>query len=94
MFRPVLAPDRGMLFEFKTPQEVYFWMKNCPHPLDMLFIEADGAILSIANAPPNSTAPIPSGGKITGVLEIRGGRAVEIGAQPGDQVRNRFFRHG
>jgi uncharacterized membrane protein (UPF0127 family) len=95
MYRPALAPDRGMLFEFATPQSVNFWMDHCPVPLDMLFIEADGTILSIArNAQPESKAEIPSGGPIVGVLEIRGGRAAEIGAQPGDQVRQRFFHHG
>jgi uncharacterized membrane protein (UPF0127 family) len=94
MFRPVLAADRGMLFEFSAAQPVSFWMKNCPHPLDMLFIEKDGTVLSIANAQPFSEAPIPSGGPITGVLEIRGGRAAEIEAEPGDRVRHRFFHHG
>jgi uncharacterized membrane protein (UPF0127 family) len=94
MFRPLLARGRGMLFEFSANQPVAFWMKNCPAPIDMLFIEKDGTVLSIANAQPNSETPIPSGGPITGVLEIRGGGAAEIDAAPGDQVRHRFFRHG
>ena len=94
MFRPPMAANRGMLFEFGSPQQVSFWMKNCPHPIDMLFIQADGTILSIANAQPNSETPIGSGGPITAVLEIRGGRAAEINAEPGDTVRHRFFHHG
>ena len=95
MYRPALARDRGMLFEFNKPQRADFWMKNCPVPLDMLFIEADGDILSIArNTTPYSEAAIDSGGPIVGVLEIRGGRAAEIGAIPGDRVRHRFFHHG
>jgi hypothetical protein len=95
MYRPALPADRGMLFEFTRPQEVDFWMKHCPVPLDMLFIEADGTILSIArNTTPFSESGIDSGGVIVGVLELRGGRAAEIGANPGDQVRHRFFHHG
>ncbi len=96
MYRPALAADRGMLFELtRTPAPQAFWMKNCPVPLDMLFIEADGTILSIArNTAPYSEEPIPSGGPVTAVLEIRGGRAAEIGAEPGDKVRHRFFAHG
>jgi len=96
MFRPALPPDRGMLFEqYRVPREAAYWMKNCPVPLDMLFIRADGTILSIArNTTPYSEQPIYSGGPVTGVLELRGGRAAEIGAQPGDQVRHPFFRHG
>ena len=93
MFRKVMAPERGMLFDFKAPQEVAFWMKNTLIPLDMLFIAADGRIVSIAsNAAPMSETPIPSGGEVLGVLELKGGRAGEIGASPGDRVRHRIFR--
>ena len=92
MFRKTLAADRGMLFDFKTPRPVAFWMKNTLIPLDMLFIAADGHVVSIAQrAIPLSEIPIPSGGAALGVLELRGGRAAEIGAQPGDQVRERIF---
>jgi len=92
MFRPALAADRGMLFDFKHVGSVAFWMKNTPVPLDMMFIAADGRIVSIAhNATPLSETPIPSGGPVLGVLEVRGGRADEIGAAPGDTVRARIF---
>ena len=92
MFRKTLAADRGMLFDFKTPRLVAFWMKNTLIPLDMLFIAADGHVVSIAqDAVPLSEIPIPSGGAALGVLELRGGRAAEIGAEPGDQVRERIF---
>jgi uncharacterized protein len=92
MFRSKLAPDHGMLFDFKTAQPVGFWMRNTLIPLDMVFIGADGYIVSIArNAVPLSDATIPSGGPALGVLEIRGGRAAEIDALPGDRVENRIF---
>jgi uncharacterized membrane protein (UPF0127 family) len=92
MFRKSLAADRGMLFDFHASQPVAFWMKNTLIPLDLLFITSDGQIFSIArNAIPEDLTPIPSGGAVLGVLELRGGRAAEIGAQPGDQVRERRF---
>ncbi len=92
MYRKSLAADRGMLFDFKTPQPVAFWMKNTLIPLDMLFIAADGRIIAIArNAAPYSETPIPSGGDVLGVLEIRGGRAAETGIEPGDRVTERIF---
>ncbi|MEO7027701.1 MAG: DUF192 domain-containing protein [Caulobacteraceae bacterium] len=94
MFRKSLAPDRGMLFDFKTPRPVAFWMKNTLIPLDMLFIDTQGRVLSIArDAKPMSETPIPSGGEVLGVLEVAGGRAAEIGAEPGDRVDERLFRH-
>jgi uncharacterized membrane protein (UPF0127 family) len=92
MYRKSLAPNRGMLFDFKSPQPVAFWMKNTLIPLDMLFIASDGRVISIArNATPMSETPIPSGGDVLGVLEIRGGRAAEIGVEPGDRVVERIF---
>lgn len=88
MFRKSLAADRGMLFDFKTVQPVSFWMKNTLIPLDMVFIGADGRIVSIArNATPMSETTIASAGPVLDVLELRGGRAAEIGAAPGDRVR-------
>ncbi len=92
MFRKKLAADHGMLFDFKHAQMVSFWMRNTLIPLDMIFIGPDGRIISIArNATPLSDANIPSGGPTLGVLEIRGGRAAEIDALPGDRVENRIF---
>ena len=93
MFRKQMLPDRGMLFDFGSPQAVTFWMKNTIIPLDMIFIAGDGHVLSIArNAAPESEALIPSGGPILGVLELRGGRAAELGIKPGDEVRERIFK--
>jgi uncharacterized membrane protein (UPF0127 family) len=96
MFRESLAPDRGMLFDFqRTQPELAFWMKNTLIPLDIIYIRADGTVLSIArNATPLSEVPIPSGGPALGVLEIAGGRAAEIGLRPGDRIRHRIFKGG
>ena len=92
MNRKSLAPDRGMLFDFKTEREVAFWMRNTFIPLDMVFIQADGRVLSITrNAVPFDETPLPSGGPVRGVLEIPGGRAAEVGIQPGDRVLHRIF---
>lgn len=87
MFRRSLAPDAGMLFDFRTPQEVAFWMVNTFIPLDMVFIGADGTVRTIhANARPQDPTPIPSNAQVQFVLEIAGGRAAEIGLEPGDRM--------
>jgi uncharacterized membrane protein (UPF0127 family) len=92
MFRRSLAPDAGMLFDFKTPQEVAFWMKNTLIPLDMLFIDENGKIATIyREATPLSLANIPSNAPVRAVLEIPGGRSQELGVMPGDKVVHRIF---
>ncbi|MDB5562704.1 MAG: hypothetical protein JWN11_2122 [Hyphomicrobiales bacterium] len=86
MNRQSLAPDAGMLFDFQTEQQVQFWMQNTLIPLDMLFISADGVVKTIhVNAKPMDTTPIPSQVPVRFVLEIPGGRSVEIGLKPGDR---------
>ena len=89
MFRTSLAPDAGMLFDYHHEQEADFWMQNTLIPLDMVFISADGIVKSIhVNARPMDTTPIPSGGPIRFVMEIPGGRSVEIGLKVGDKFDN------
>ena len=95
MFRKELAPERGMLFIFQQQHEVAFWMKNTLIPLDIIYIQPDGTVLSIArNTTPLSEAPIPSGGPVVAVLELAGGRAAEIGLLPGDRIVHRAFKRG
>lgn len=92
MFRPPLEDDRGMLFQFPDSAERGFWMRNTPNSLDIIYIAADGRIVSIAkHTTPNSESTYPSNGASKGVLELRAGRSDEIGAKPGDQVRHPFF---
>jgi len=92
MYRPPLEADRGMLFEFPMAKEQGFWMRNTPSSLDIVYIGADGRIVSIAShTTPFSEATLPSNGAAKGVLEVRAGRMDEIGAKPGDTVRHPFF---
>ena len=87
MFHRTLGPDRGMIFPYDPPQDVSFWMKNTFIPLDMVFIRHDGSIARIAHAKPMDLTPVPAGEPIAAVLEIRGGRAAELGIREGDVVR-------
>ena len=64
-------------------------MQNTLIPLDMIFIGGDGVVKAIhVNARPLDTTPIPSGVPVQFVLEIPGGRSVEIGLVPGDTLKN------
>ena len=92
MFRRELADDAGMLFDFKTPRQVSFWMKNTYIPLDMLFIRSDGTIARIAeNTEPHSLEGIPSGEPVLAVLELKGGTSKALGIRAGDRVQHPIF---
>lgn len=87
MFRESLAPDAGMLFPFAPPRPASFWMKDTLIPLDMIFVRADGSIARIAvNTVPHSLDNVGVAEPVVAVLEIAGGRSIELGIGEGDRV--------
>ena len=87
MFRDKLADNEGMLFPSEVPEPRSFWMKNTPLSLDIIFVGSDGRISNIAaNTVPYSLDSVPSDGFAIAVLELRAGRAKELGIVPGDKV--------
>jgi len=87
MFRRSLAPDAGMLFDFKAPTNVTMWMKNTFIPLDMLFLDEHGRVFDIhERAVPQSTDIIAARGPARYVVELNGGTAARLGIKPGDQA--------
>ncbi|HAC64596.1 MAG TPA: DUF192 domain-containing protein, partial [Cyanothece sp. UBA12306] len=96
MYRQSLEDNRGMLFPFDPPRPVKFWMKNVSIPLDMIFL-LDGEVKAIENnVPPCNQTPCPTYGPsiaidIDQVIELRGGRAEELGIKPGDLLKIEFL---
>jgi uncharacterized membrane protein (UPF0127 family) len=87
MFRTRVGPNEGMIFPMAPPRIASFWMRNCPAPLDMIFIRPDGTIARIAvNTTPYSDEPISSYEPVAAVLELAGGRTVELGIKANDRV--------
>jgi uncharacterized protein len=95
MFRRELAPDAGMLFDFKTPTVATMWMRNTLIPLDMLFVAGDGHIVNIhERAVPQSDAIIAAAAPVRAVIELNGGTAARLGIKPGDKVVYPIFGSG
>ncbi len=94
MYRPQLPDNRGMLFPFADSRLLTFWMKNVPVPLDMIFL-LDGEVKAIAaSVPPCNTASCPVYGPnepVNQVIELRSGRAAELGLQVGDRLEIQFL---
>ena len=87
MFRTDLGDNEGLIFPYDGTRAQSFWMKNTPLPLDIIYIGPDRRISNIAaETEPYSLDPVYSVGPVLGVLELRGGRAAELGIEPGDLV--------
>jgi uncharacterized membrane protein (UPF0127 family) len=87
MYRREMADADGMLFDFGSDERASFWMRNTYISLDMLFVEADGTIESIAKrTTPLSEKSVRSKGQVRFVLEINGGLCDDLGIAPGDMV--------
>lgn len=93
MFRAKLAPDAGMLFDYGKPQLVAMWMKNTLIPLDMLFIDGSGQIVTIAERTvPHSLKSISSKAPVRAVLEVNGGTVSRLKIKRGDIVLHPIFK--
>ena len=78
MFRTSVPPDGGMLFDWGLPRASQMWMQNTLVSLDMVFINDDGTIRSIAeNTVPRSLAVIDSRGPVRATLELAAGTTAQ-----------------
>ena len=92
MGRRYLPSSRGMIFDYPVVQPVTMWMENTFISLDMLFVDANGVIMRIAeNTEPMSRRFIPSGGPARAVIELNAGTAARIGAKVGDTIDISFI---
>ena len=80
-----LPENEGMLFDYSDePQaELSFWMKNVDIPLDIIFINQDGIVISVKQGVPNSEEYITESSEfISCVIELN----VNSGVKPGDKT--------
>ena len=60
MFRTNMDENAGMLFPLASTQRAAFWMKNCPLPLSIAYINPEGVIEEIHDMHPQDTNNIIS----------------------------------
>ncbi|MGE3364148.1 MAG: DUF192 domain-containing protein [Rhizobiaceae bacterium] len=88
MYRNFLPENQGMLFIFEQTQQVGFWMKDTPLPLDLIFIDEGGRVAGIREGKPLSEALISPGVPVRFVLELKKGTAAKAGIEDGDVIRH------
>jgi uncharacterized membrane protein (UPF0127 family) len=87
MGRPAMEERQGMLFVFEQEQMASFWMKNCILPLDMIFINKLGEIVTICkNTTPFSEQSYSATAMTLLVLEVNAGFTDKYGIKEGDRI--------
>lgn len=86
MDRDSLPGDRGMIFVFPDEQVRSFWMKNVHFPLDILFLDSSGKIVSVhqmrAYDENNTSSDYPA----RYAIELNKGVADQSAVKVGDQL--------
>ncbi|HSA71469.1 MAG TPA: DUF192 domain-containing protein [Burkholderiales bacterium] len=83
MFRKSLAPSGGMLFIFDAAAIHCMWMKNTYIPLSVAFVDAQGAIINIADMQPHSEQSHCAARPALYALEMTQGWFAERGVKAG-----------
>ncbi|WP_455475380.1 DUF192 domain-containing protein [Bartonella sp. B17] len=89
MYRTDFPRDRAMLFknQVSNQQEIFMWMANTPLPLDMIFLDAEGIIVSVVeNTSPFSMDIISSKVPAVFTIEVNAGEVSEKQIQKGQRV--------
>lgn len=90
--RSRLCPNCGMIFVFKSPQTLSFWMKNTLIPLDIIFLNSEGKVINFFTALPEPGIPdkklkiFQSSSPSSFALELPAGTAQILNLVPGDQI--------
>lgn len=94
MFRTNLAADQGMLFVFEEKSILNIWMKNTLIPLDVIFIDSTGKIIStLKNLPPCKQLNCPiyhSDAPASFMLEVNTGFIDQNQIKPGQILKLPF----
>ena len=87
MERRDLGPDDGMIFVYRSPAPMSFWMRNTPTPLDIGYFTADGVLREIYPLHPHDETPVPSRRQdLQYALEMSQGWYRTHGIRPGAQL--------
>ena len=86
MRRDSMEADHGMIFVFRGPQNGGFWMRNTRIPLDIVYVDANGKVLTIKGMKPYEEKGVFSDGEYKWAIELNQGAASGAGLKVGDVV--------
>ena len=87
MYRDSMEDHQGMLFIFPNELPRSFFMKNTRIPLDIIYFDANGELISVQyNAKPFDETSLPSKAPAQYVLEINAGLTEQLDLRIGDRI--------
>lgn len=87
MQRRDLEPDDGMIFVYERPQQMRFWMRNTPTPLDIGFFDETGVLLEVYPMQPFDETTVASrSARVQFPLEMKQGWFGANGVRPGARL--------
>lgn len=78
-FRPLLRGEAA-LFVFEKPEAAVFWMGSVDFPIDIVFVDQEGRVISVyRDCRPGSRELYPSGAPVKWVIETSAGSNIRKG---------------
>jgi uncharacterized membrane protein (UPF0127 family) len=87
MHRRSMANDHGMIFVFPAERDLTFWMKDTLIPLDIIYLDRGGRVVSVKHMKPLDKTGVPSEGPAMYAIELNAGAAARAGVKAGDVVK-------
>jgi uncharacterized membrane protein (UPF0127 family) len=87
MRRDSMPAGHGMIFVFEQAQNVGFYMKNTRIPLDIVFIDEGGRVISIKQMKPYDLTTVYADGQARWAVELNKGAAAGAGVKVGDKLQ-------
>ena len=86
MLRESLPENRGMLFVFTQEQVLSFWMKYTLIPLDIIFVDKEGKVVTIRQMKPQDETTTSSEKPVLYAIELNAGAAEKAGIRVGAKI--------
>ena len=85
MYCKKLEKNKGLFFIFEEERQRFFWMKNTPVELAVIFIDRDFRVITVRRGIPLSKTTLPSVKPSKFVLEVNWKDGMSI--LPGDKIK-------
>jgi uncharacterized membrane protein (UPF0127 family) len=83
MRRDSMRDDHGMIFVFKRESPLGFWMKDVRFPLDIIYLDGNGRVVSVKQMKAYDQNTTPSDGPVQYAIELNEGQAASAGVKAG-----------